>query len=90
MIAIEKEIRLNDLKQRFDILVYDNAHRPWMLVECKAIDVMLTEKTIAQMLGYLSNLGCPFVFITNGSYTYGWKIGNGVFLALDQVPGLLK
>jgi len=43
MIALEKEISLNDLKKRFDILVYDKQHKPWMLIECKEPD----EATIA-------------------------------------------
>ncbi|CAN5807268.1 type I restriction enzyme HsdR N-terminal domain-containing protein [soil metagenome] len=89
LISIEKEILVGELKRRFDVVVYDRNGFPWMLVECKAIDVMLTEKTIAQMLGYLSNLSCPFVFITNGTYTYGWEITNRGFLALEAVPDFL-
>ena len=86
LISVEKEIRVGELKRRFDIVVYDKNGAPWLLVECKAIDVSLTEKTISQMLGYLSELTCKYVFITNGSYTWGWEIcGNG-FKALDHVP----
>ena len=34
LIAIEKEIKLGELKKRFDILVYDSKHQPWMMIEC--------------------------------------------------------
>ena len=37
LIAVEKEIKLGELKKRFDILVYDKEHRPWMMIECKEI-----------------------------------------------------
>ncbi|RYF80770.1 MAG: type I restriction enzyme HsdR N-terminal domain-containing protein, partial [Chitinophagaceae bacterium] len=40
LIALEKEMALNGLKKRFDILVYDKKHRPWMMVECKAPTVV--------------------------------------------------
>ncbi|HEU0063405.1 MAG TPA: type I restriction enzyme HsdR N-terminal domain-containing protein, partial [Flavisolibacter sp.] len=38
-IAVEKELILNEMKKRFDILVYDREFHPWMLVECKARQV---------------------------------------------------
>src|SRR4029079_850377 len=41
--AVEKEIRLGELKKRFDILVYDNQHQPWLMVECKGMDVQLNQ-----------------------------------------------
>ena len=36
LIALEKEIWLGEMKKRFDILVYNKDHQPWMIVECKA------------------------------------------------------
>jgi len=33
LIAIEKELKINGLKKRFDILVYDNNANPVVLVE---------------------------------------------------------
>ena len=35
LIAIEKELELNRLQKRFDVLVYDVHHQPRMLIECK-------------------------------------------------------
>ena len=52
LIALEKEILLNELKKRFDILVYDTDHQPWMLVECKAPAVVLNEDVLQQALRY--------------------------------------
>ncbi|MES2646647.1 MAG: type I restriction enzyme HsdR N-terminal domain-containing protein [Bacteroidota bacterium] len=86
LISIEKEIRVGELKRRFDIVVYDKNGSPWLLVECKAITVNLSGKTIGQTLGYLSEMKCPYIVITNGSYTYGWKIAKGGFQALTQLP----
>src|SRR5215203_4827282 len=51
-IALEKEISLNELKKRFDILVYDRDHQPWMMVECKGGDISLSENVLQQLLRY--------------------------------------
>ena len=50
LIAIEKEIQLGELKKRFDILVYDNNHRPWMMIECKAAEIKLDNEVLQQVL----------------------------------------
>ncbi|HSF45649.1 MAG TPA: type I restriction enzyme HsdR N-terminal domain-containing protein [Chitinophagaceae bacterium] len=68
MIAVEKEIKLFDLVKRFDILVYNTDHTPWLMVECKAQTVPLTEKTLMQVLRYNMALPVPYIVMTNGSY----------------------
>lgn len=85
LIGLEKELKVGELKKRFDIVVYKNDGQPWMLVECKAMDVPLSEKTISQALAYLSGLACCFAVITNGSFTYGWEVTKG-FLPLEVFP----
>ena len=69
LMAIEKEIQLNDVKMRCDIVVYKN-NLPWMIIECKEMGVTLTEKTINQILNYNQKLNAVFLIITNGTETY--------------------
>ena len=86
LIALEKEIFLNDLKKRFDILVYDKTHQPWMMVECKAPTVMLTEDVLQQVLRYNVSVPVKYLVITNGEVTLVWgKEGSGLELLL-QMP----
>ena len=66
MIAVEKEIKVHELSKRFDILVYDSSHTPWMMIECKAQTVPLTEKVLMQVLRYNIAVPVPFLVITNG------------------------
>jgi hypothetical protein len=73
VIALEKEILLNDLKKRFDILVYDKNHQPWMLVECKEPKVNLSEDVLQQVLRYNISVPVEYIVITNGKSTMGWK-----------------
>jgi hypothetical protein len=85
VIAIEKEISLNDLKKRFDILVYDKKHKPWMLVECKEPKVNLSEDVLQQALRYNISVPVEYIVITNGNTTVGWKKDNELTL-LEEMP----
>jgi type I site-specific restriction endonuclease len=86
LIAVEKEIQLGELKKRFDILVYDHLHKPWMLVECKAQSVPLTADVLQQVLRYNISVPVPFMVITNGDYTYAWQKTEQSILELESLP----
>jgi hypothetical protein len=86
LIAIEKELELNGLKKRFDVLVYNQQHQPLMLIECKAPQLVLNDAALEQLLCYHMSIPVSFLIITNGKTTYGWeKIGNELKL-LDKLP----
>jgi hypothetical protein len=84
--AVEKEIRLNDLKKRFDLLIYDGDHQPWMLVECKAPGVPLSEDVLQQLLRYHITIPVPYLVITNGTHTIGWKKEHGALHEMHSIP----
>ena len=87
LIGIEKEILVTAQKKRFDLLVYNRNHQPWMLIECKSMDVDLTAQTLEQVLRYHSAVPVEYLVITNGSYTYGWKkLADHTLHELDQLP----
>jgi hypothetical protein len=86
LIAVEKEIQLGELKKRFDILVYDRDHKPWMLVECKAGEIALDEKVLHQVLRYNISMPANFLVITNGQITYAWEKINGDLKEILQMP----
>ena len=82
-IAVEKEIMLGELKKRFDILIYNKDHWPWMMVECKARTINLSEAVLQQVLRYNISIPVPYLVITNGNFTYGWE-KKGIDLELIQ------
>jgi len=86
LIAVEKEIQLGELKKRFDILVYDSDHKPWMLIECKAAEINLDEKVLHQVLRYNISMPANFLVITNGQFTYAWEKINGELQEIKQMP----
>jgi hypothetical protein len=88
LIAIEKEIQLGELKKRFDILVYNKEHQPWLMVECKASSVELDENVLNQVLRYNMAVPVSFILITNGDQTIGWQKKGIDLVALDSMPVL--
>ncbi|MDQ3552413.1 MAG: type I restriction enzyme HsdR N-terminal domain-containing protein [Bacteroidota bacterium] len=86
MISLEKTIQLNDLKKRFDILIYDKEHKPWMMVECKGHDVALTENVLQQVLRYNISVPVQYLIITNGKSTIAWTKENNGLKQLNELP----
>lgn len=66
LIAVEKQLISGDIKRRFDIVVYDNQANAFMLVECKEMNIPLTESVLHQVLGYNIKIKADWVVITNG------------------------
>lgn len=86
LIAIEKEILLGELKKRFDILVYDQQHQPWMMIECKEMNIAIDEKVLQQILRYNMAVPVRYMIITNGTYCVGYeKLANRLEL-LESLP----
>jgi len=85
LIAVEREISLGDLKKRFDIVVFKNSV-PWMIIECKEMNVELSEAVIKQILNYNITLQVNYLVITNGSSTYALHVKEGTFRWMESLP----
>lgn len=90
LIAIEKEIIIGEVKKRFDILVYNSATEPFMVVECKEMNVALSESTLHQALRYNTNMQARFIIITNGSHCFAFERKGDAFIEIELIPGLGK
>ena len=86
LIAVEKEIKLGDLIKRFDIVIYDRNTRPWMIIECKEMEVALTDAVLNQALRYNITLNVPYIVITNGSHCFGFSANEGRLQELNELP----
>jgi hypothetical protein len=86
LIAQEKEIKLGELKKRFDVLVYNNDHQPWMMIECKAGAVSLDEKVLQQILRYNISVPVEYIIITNGKRSFGWQRVEAGIVDLPELP----
>lgn len=86
-IAVEREIDLYGLRRRFDIVVFDAEGRPWLVIECKAPSVELTQQVFEQVLRYNLTLSAPYLAVTNGVKQYCGFINEAKeFVFLDDFP----
>ena len=86
LLAVEKEVQLADVKKRCDIVVYRNS-LPWMIVECKEMNVSLDEKVLQQVIQYNMAVPVNYLVITNGSFSYAWQRLNNTLQVLENIPG---
>ncbi len=66
LISLEKGLKYNQLQKRSDILVLDRDGKAFLLIECKAPEIQLSQKTVEQVSVYNKSIAAPFVGISNG------------------------
>jgi hypothetical protein len=70
LFRIEGSLTYNKLQKRSDIVIHDREGKPWMLVECKAPNIKLTQKAFNQVAVYNMTIGARYVAVTNGMVQY--------------------
>lgn len=70
LIAVEKQLVLNNLKKRTDVVVFNTQGLPNIIVECKAPSISITQHTFDQIARYNMKLTAKYLFITNGLNHY--------------------
>lgn len=75
LFSIEKQIKIGNLKKRYDIVVY-NGNNPWLIVECKAETEKLNPAVVQQILAYNSQLKASFLALSNGKEIKVYDIAN--------------
>lgn len=88
LIGIEKEIRVNKLKKRFDAIVYNKNHKPEILIECKAPEVAIAQKVFDQAAVYNMTLHVRYLIVTNGMEHYCCTVDpeKRKYSFLDDIP----
>ncbi|HSC52638.1 MAG TPA: type I restriction enzyme HsdR N-terminal domain-containing protein [Phnomibacter sp.] len=86
LIAVERLLIVGESRRRFDIVVYTKQHTPWLLVECKSMDVQLNEAVLQQALSYYSAMPTALLMVTNGHHTYAWQQSNFQLEMLQTLP----
>lgn len=70
LLAIEKELSVNTMKKRTDIVVYYKEGTPLLIVECKAPSIKISEEVFEQAARYNLTLKVNFLMVTNGIQHY--------------------
>ncbi len=86
LLRIEGTHRAQQRQRRCDVLAYDRAGQPFLLVECKAPDVPLDEAVFAQAARYNAVHGAPYLVLTNGLRHLCCRVANGQYAICDHIP----
>lgn len=88
MIGVEKQLILNSLPKRFDLVIFTRNANPYLLVECKAPGVEITENTFDQAARYNMLLHAEYFLITNGLEHYTCRIDyeRKQYIFIEEVP----
>lgn len=87
-INIEKLIKVNELNKRYDIVVFQPNGELFLLIECKAPEVKITQQTFDQIARYNLVLNAKYLMVSNGLNHYFCKIDfeNEKYVFLEELP----
>ena len=86
-LAVEYGFKYNKRQYRADVVVFNRALKPMLLVECKAPSVNLTMDVIDQVVRYNYVLDVPWILITNGELFYLCRRDDsGDYLQQSRMP----
>jgi len=87
LLKVESGVMYNTRLKRSDIVIYNSAGKPHILVECKAPSVKIDQSTLEQVAMYNRTLNAPIIILTNGLTHYTFELNeNGELLNLDKIP----
>ena len=88
LIALEKQLTINNRKKRTDILVFNAEGKPDIIVECKAPKIKITQATFDQIARYNLKLRANFLIVTNGLEHFYCKMDfeNETYIFLKEIP----
>ena len=73
-LSVERQITVNGLTRRYDLVVFDRAGAPWLVIECKAPQVELTQTVVEQVGRYNKTLRAPYISVSNGRQHFFFQI----------------
>jgi len=88
LINVEKQLILNNTKKRYDIVVFNSDGSIYLIVECKAPNISISQDTFDQIARYNLVANAKYLMVTNGSTHYYCRMDyeNESFIFLEEVP----
>ncbi|MDC0177269.1 type I restriction enzyme HsdR N-terminal domain-containing protein [Polaribacter sp.] len=88
LIALEKQLTINNRKKRTDILVFNKVGNPEIIVECKAPSIKINQDTFDQIARYNLKLKANYLIVTNGLEHFYCKMDfeNETYIFLKEIP----
>jgi hypothetical protein len=87
-INVEKLIKINNLSKRYDVVVFQPNGEIFLLIECKAPEVPISQNTFDQIARYNLVLKAKYLMVTNGLNHYFCQMDfeNEKYIFLNELP----
>ncbi len=85
LFKLETGVNVNGNPLRSDVVVFKGGN-PYVLVECKAPNVKLSQVVLDQALNYNTQYNCPYIILSNGLSHVFLEVGNGTITQLNHFP----
>jgi len=88
LIALEKQLTINNLKKRTDIVIFNKEGKPHIIVECKAPTIKINQDAFDQIARYNLKLNANYLMISNGLEHYFCQLDtvNETYVFLKDIP----
>jgi type I site-specific restriction-modification system R (restriction) subunit len=88
LMAVEKQIAVNGMQRRFDLLVYTRNGQPLLIAEFKAPEIKITQEVFDQVVRYNMALRVEKVIVSNGLQHFACEIDytKNSYLYLPEIP----
>ncbi|MDO6596913.1 type I restriction enzyme HsdR N-terminal domain-containing protein [Oceanihabitans sp. 2_MG-2023] len=70
LINVEKELKVNNLRKRYDIVIFNPDGSIHLIVECKSAKIKIDQTTFDQIARYNLALNATYLMVTNGINHY--------------------
>ncbi len=74
LINVEKNLKINGLIKRYDVVVYKNDGSILILVECKSTSIKISQTVFDQIARYNLTLNAEYLMVSNGLNHYYSKM----------------
>lgn len=88
LMAVEKQIKVNQQQRRFDLLIYQRNGNPHLIAEFKAPNVKITQNAFDQVVRYNMALRVERVVVSNGMQHFACEIDyeKNSYSFLKEIP----
>ena len=88
LINVEKQLSVNKLKKRYDLVIFQPDGQIDLLVECKAYSQNINQEVFDQIARYNLEIKANYLMLTNGLQHYFCKLDTEQekYVFMEQIP----
>jgi len=88
LINVEKQLKVKDTIKRYDVVIYNRDGSIFLIVECKAPSIPITQQTFDQIARYNLVANATYLMVTNGLDHYYCQMDyeNEAYVFLKDLP----